>query len=333
MSISTVTTLNVPLQETLAFVSYHLRSGVDHMFLFFDDPEDKAISFLDGKDQVTCVRCEEEHWARLGVEADASIQEKQISNATCALQHARKRGIDWIAHIDSDELLYSGKSLHALFSAVSPDVDVVLFPVMEAVPQKLRYRHPFQEISLFKHYINLDVDDVSFTMKPFDHGRYRIRSQVWRRKKQLATLLDCRHTNVIGSYVLGHKVGKSATRTTAHVERMGNHLPFPAETKRLCLSVAPDGAVLHFDCRGYEQWKAKWENRVHGNANFDTSRFAPHRRTQVRLFRAAYEQGDKKALVDLYKKWYFMSSYERSLMRGLGLVKQIDLPPSLFAMS
>jgi hypothetical protein len=328
---ATVTTLKAPVQETLAFVAYHLRSGVDHMYLFFDDPEDEAIPSLQGKKRVTCVRCNAAHWKRLGVEDGASLQERQHANATYAFCQARRADMDWIAHIDSDELLYSSGSLRALFSAVSPQTDVLLFPVMEAVPQRLQYRCPFQEISLFKHFLNMQVDEAAFTMRRYDRLRYWANAQIWRRKKQVATMLGCTHSQIIGDYLLGHMVGKSATRTTAKVRRMGNHLPVTGGEK-LRLSVAVEGAVLHYDCQGYEPWKAKWNRRVTGHADFDTSRFAFHRKRQLRQFGVAYNEDCEKALVDLYKKWYFVPAYERTIMQGLNLMRRVDLSPSRFEM-
>jgi len=66
-SVATATTINAPVAQTRAFVGYHLRAGIDHMFLYFDDPRDPAISRLQTEDRVTCVRCDEEHWKSRGI--------------------------------------------------------------------------------------------------------------------------------------------------------------------------------------------------------------------------------------------------------------------------
>ena len=44
--ICTSTTLKTSLKSTLDFVNYHMNIGIDHMFLFFDDPKDEAIKIL-----------------------------------------------------------------------------------------------------------------------------------------------------------------------------------------------------------------------------------------------------------------------------------------------
>ena len=332
MTIATTTTLQAPLEETLAFVSYHLRAGVDRMYLFFDDPDDEALPILQDHARLTCVSCDQAHWANLGVEDISSVQRRQKANATHAFCRARGKGIDWISHVDSDELLHFPNSANEYFSTVSSEVDVVFFPVLEAVPQQFEYRRSFQEISLFKYFPQVGGDISQYGMRPLDRAQYWIHSQLWKRKKQVATALGCEHSQIVGRYLPGHMVGKSATRTTASVEEISNHRPVPRSGEKLTTSVATEAAVLHYDCRGFPQWKAKWARRVDGEADFDVSRFAAHRRKQLRLFRDAYSQENEHAFRDLYKRWYFIPDHERRILRGLGLVKKIDLPPALFEM-
>ena len=330
MTLATTTTIQAPLEETLAFVSYHLQCGVDRMYLFFDDPEDEAFPVLQDHAQLTCVLCDDTHWTNLGVEDISSVQNRQRANATYAFRWAEEEGIDWVVHIDSDELLRTPKPANKYFSMVSSGVDVVLLPVMEAVPQGLQYHHPFRDINLFKYFPRVRGDNSHLSMISLERGRYWIHSQLWRRKKQVATALGCDHSQIVGRYLLGHMAGKSATRTTANVAGIENHRPVPNSGEVLGASVATDAAVLHFDCRGFAQWKVKWARRVNGTVDFDISRFSPHRRRQLRVFRDAYSQENERALRDLYRRWYFMSDRERSILRTLGLVKKIDLSPSLF---
>jgi len=330
MSIATATTIQAPLEETLAFVGYHLRTGVDRMYLFFDDPGDEALPVLRNYAQLTCVPCNDTHWTNLGVEDISSVQQRQRANATYAFRKAEEEGIDWVVHIDSDELLRTPKPANEYFSTVSPGVDVVLLPVMEAVPQWLQYHHPFWDINLFKYFPRVRGDNSQLSMTSLDRARYRVHAQLWRRKKQVATALGCDHSQIVGRYLPGHMAGKSATRTTASVAGLENHRPVPRSGEVLGMSVGTDAAVLHFDCRGFAQWKAKWARRVNGTADFDISRFSPHRRRQLRLFRDAYSQDGEYALRDLYKRWYFMPDRERSILRALGLVKTVDLASSLF---
>ena len=325
MSIATATTIQASLKETLSFVGYHLRTGVDHMYLFFDDPQDEAFPRLQNHARLTCVRCTEDHWKDLGVEDPASVQQRQKANATYAFRQAKEAGIDWVAHIDSDELLRTSQPLPEYFAAMSPEVEVVLFPVLEAVPQQLEYQNSFREISLFKYFPCIRGDNSALTMTTLGRAWYWGHAHLWKRKKQIATVLGCEHSQIVGRYLLGHMVGKSATRTTASVDAVENHRPAPPSGEVLWASVATEAAVAHFDCRGFSQWRRKWARRVEGVADFDTSRFAPHRRRQLRQFRKAYSERDDRALQRLYKRWYVMPNRERDILTRLGLVRRDSL--------
>lgn len=303
------------------------------MYLFFDDPDDQAISFLQDYERVECVRCDARYWAEYGGHRDRSVEERQEANATRAWQWAKEQGFDWLVHLDSDELLHSKRGLRSLFARQSSRTDVVLFPVMEAVPQAMRCPRPFHDISLFKYYAPVGGRHASFTMTRYDQIRYWMHVQAWRRRKQVATALGCAHSQIIGQYLLGHMVGKSATRTTAPVARIQNHLPVPQKGKQLTRSVAFSAAVLHFDCRGYDPWKAKWARRLRGEADFDFSRFAPHRRKQLTRLQAAYEDCNKAALESIYRKWYIIPDNERRIMRTLGLLRTVERSPHRFELA
>jgi len=330
---ATVTTIKTSVEATQAFVAYHLHAGVDRVYLFFDDPDDRAIPLLKDNERVVCVRCNDEYWGRQSLTQRDTVQGRQEANATHALQLARAADIDWLAHIDSDELLYSKKgSLRSLFAHTASDVDVLIFPVMEAAPQRMEYIHPFHGISLFKDCADVPLDWETYTMKRVDRVRYWLHAQFWRRRKQVATLAGCNHSNIIGRFLLGHMTGKSAVRTTAPVARVSNHRPLPEVGQTLQVSVASAASVLHYDCMGFELWKTKWLRRVQEEAVFDVERFAPLRKKQMRQIRTAIQQRSEQELTALYKRWYFIGKSEQRIMQGLGLVRHLSFAPSQFEM-
>jgi hypothetical protein len=332
MQLATVTTLKASKAVTLAFVGYHLRIGVDHLYLYFDDPEDEAIPFLEEDERISCIRCDAQYWAQQGLKRMDTVQKRQEINATHALQQARRRDVDWVVHIDSDELLYCHKgTLRSLFNRVARDTDVLVFPVMEAAPQQMHYDHPFQGITFFKYCPNVSIVDANYTMRFIDKVRLWVRTQWWKRRKQLATLTRCTHSNIMGRYLLGHTEGKSAVRTSAPVARNAIHRPCSEAGEALQAAVAPSASVLHFDCQGFASWKSKWLRRVHREADFDASRFAPARRRQMQQIQAAVKQDSQRDLTDLYKRWYFIPEREQRILRMLGLLREVSLTPAHFA--
>lgn len=65
---------------------------------------------------------------------------------------ATKDNVDWLLHIDTDELMYpggnSGFSLQKVLSTFADEVDTVVFPNYESLPETDTVRDPFTEVIL-----------------------------------------------------------------------------------------------------------------------------------------------------------------------------------------
>jgi hypothetical protein len=321
-SVCVVTTLQAPLHETLMFVNYHLSIGVDHMFLFFDDPTDAAADALARRSRVTCVRCDLEYWNSSRSPTHRTINERQRLNARAGLDLARRAGFDWIVHMDSDELLYSHKRMGELFGEVPEEVHTLKFPTLEGVVDRFEYQRPFQEISLFKvHPAELGGN---FRVTPAERARLSRDAAAFRRKLRWGRLLGCGSISADG-YLRGHPIGKSAVRTGADVEGMNCHEPIPTAKDSLRASVADGAWLLHFDCRGFASWKDKWQK-----LNSPGVELSPHRRRYVQRFVAISETRDASRLSAFYKEVYFVRPYDRFILTRLGLLRRLDLDPMLF---
>lgn len=146
-TIAIVGTFRASLSDTIRYVNYHLNTGIHHLFLFFDDPTDPAIDALAALKQVTCIRCDDKYWSASGFTVlPSDLNQKQIINANVGLRLAREMGIGWITHIDSDELLYAEEGISRALSRIAPQVEVISFQVLEAVPEQLEYECMFAEV-------------------------------------------------------------------------------------------------------------------------------------------------------------------------------------------
>ena len=67
---------------------------------------------------------------------------------------AREANMDWIIHLDTDELLHSVSakeySLRQLLLDVPNNVDMVVFPNYESAIERDDIKEPFSEVSMFK---------------------------------------------------------------------------------------------------------------------------------------------------------------------------------------
>ena len=71
-----------------------------------------------------------------------------------AIVMARESNMDWIIHLDTNEILHSASaneySLRQLLLDVPNNVDMVVFPNYESAIERDEIKEPFSEVSMFK---------------------------------------------------------------------------------------------------------------------------------------------------------------------------------------
>jgi hypothetical protein len=318
--ICTATTLNCEVRILTAWVDYHLNLGIDHMFLFFDDPNHPGVTIFEHNPRVTVVRCDVNYWPGGASKRERlTLHERQWYNANKALEWAKQRGADWIVHIDSDELLYYPGDLRSALQSVPDHVEVVRFRVYEAVPEGLHCEHPFASVRYFR------VGPIRPTRKTMPRSvadwaialariaGYYLRLAIGK--------IFC--PGARGPFLRGHIGGKSAVRIGAPVQGMGVHVPAPPPGYRYIDYFLPGGAVLHFDCSDFDSWLAKWEERAR-ERNVPRNR-DPKRRKQLARFIATRDKEGLPGLQRLYLKEYSLRPWERRVLTYLGLLRDIPL--------
>jgi len=327
LKIASVTTLKAPLDITLSFIRYHLNTGIDHMYLFFDDPLDEAISKVSDNDRVSIFICDKNHWEKFGVKPNDAVQIKQEANATHAFHLAHDDGFEWLIHIDSDELIYGKTSLKKHFQKMPDYVDVVRFPVMESSPQQLDYENSFTDINYFRLFTALPSQVEDFFTHPNDKKDQEMTIKIWTYKSKIAKALGSKNA-LRKKFLFGHVNGKAAIRTSAAIEKVYCHLPKPKDGETLGLIVSDSYFLLHYDCMGFTSWKYKWSNRINGDHKFTHGRLSKFRVDLEKEIENALSDDNK--LKSLYKNLYTFSSYEYFLLKSLGLIRKVVINPKLF---
>lgn len=320
LSISTTTTLRADVNITFNFISYYLNIGISHMFLFFDDPNDPAIPLIKNHPQLTCIGCDKEHWNGLDPNS-LSIEDRQHYNSKIGLELARDRGDDWIIHVDSDELIYCKEPIEKFFGKIDPATEVVNFPTLEAVADKMEFKNVFIEVKDFK------CAPPQIYGNKIERVFFRIKYSLYFKAIKIANQLGVKKQFAKG-FVLGHILGKSATRTSADVKILGNHYPTNSEGKVLYTRVAKRGWVLHYDSCGFDSWFVKWERRYNNMAK--TVSMPPVRQKQGDQFLNFYRSNDKEKLGQFYRQLYYLSNREKKILQCLGLLKRVCLDKSFF---
>ncbi|KAK7285659.1 hypothetical protein RJT34_20437 [Clitoria ternatea] len=239
--ICVTTSTSAGLEQTLPWIFYHKVIGVSSFLLFVEakaaSPNvSRVLESIPGVKVVYRTRELEEQQAKSRIWNETWLASffykpcnyelfvKQSLNMEMAIVMARDSGMDWIIHLDTDELIYPAGtqeySLRQLLSDVPGNVDMVIFPNYESSVERDDIKEPFSEVSMFKKNYDHLPKDVYF-------GNYK------------------EATRGNPNYFLTYGNGKSAARIQDHLRPNGahrwhNYMKTPNEIK------LDEAAVLHY---------------------------------------------------------------------------------------
>lgn len=157
------------LRQIRQWLAYHRLIGVGAFYLFVDGPTNQPdnIAQLQAMPGVKVIphdaklkarhaksRIWNESWlsAFFHKPCNHELFVLQSLNMEIAISMALKDGMDWILHIDTDELVLPAASpggsfsLQQLLMAQPEDVDNVVFPNYESMPEAIDVKEPFLEV-------------------------------------------------------------------------------------------------------------------------------------------------------------------------------------------
>ncbi|KDD75483.1 hypothetical protein H632_c662p2, partial [Helicosporidium sp. ATCC 50920] len=241
-----------PLADIRAWLNYARALGVTHFYLFTEGRAnlEANVAALQREPGVTVIRNDEElarahassriwseNWLSSFFHKPCNYElfVRQSLNMEIAIRHAARDGVDWILHIDTDELIWPGGSPHyslaQILAAVEPSVDVVVFPNYEAMPERDDVQDPFLEVTLFKR--NFEHVDQSVY---FAHYR------------------EVAHDN--GNFFLTYGNGKAAARVQKGLRPNGAHR-WQNYLKIVNEITSAQAAVLHYTYNRFSDLKAR----------------------------------------------------------------------------
>ncbi|KAK3248691.1 hypothetical protein CYMTET_41853 [Cymbomonas tetramitiformis] len=235
------TTTGDGLNVILPWLAYHRMIGIERFFLFVERfaASDEVAAVLRRQpgvmvftpgDDLDTRRSNSRIWNETWLSSffnrpcNYALFVRQNLNLEISIAESRKAGMNWIMHVDTDELLYPGGtkqySLQELFGGISSQVDTVVFPNYEALAEVGDATDPFIEVTLFK--------------RNFDHVVKETYFQNYR---------DVTRGNP--NYFLTYGNGKSAARISDGLRPNGAHRfhSYVAAPREMKMSEA---AVLHY---------------------------------------------------------------------------------------
>ncbi len=220
-----------------AFIRWHLALGFVRIYLYFDDPLDAGIACArrlgdataarrGGSSAVVAVPCDgalRGEWSKLetysewGERIDSMVEVRQLLNCEHALRRAhRDADIDWLLHIDSDELFHiSDLDAAAHFGRLSAHGCVAFnYVIHEGCPEEADGASVFERVTLFRRHLS-ELGALRFADEAA-RGRAAAALDFWRG----------RHTSQT-TYFLGSEQGKSAVRVLPGARPMSVHTFYP----------------------------------------------------------------------------------------------------------
>ncbi|KAK4483538.1 hypothetical protein RD792_010736 [Penstemon davidsonii] len=239
--ICVTTSTSASLEQILPWMFYHKVIGVSTFFLFVEGKAaspavSKVLESIPGVKVIYRTKELEEQQAKSRIWNETWLSSffykpcnyelfvKQSLNMEMAIVMARDASMDWILHLDTDELIHPAGareySLRQLLLDVPGNVDMVIFPNYESSVERDDIKEPFTEVSMFKKNYDHLTKDTYF-------GMYK------------------ESTRGNPNYFLTYGNGKSAARVQEHLRPNGahrwhNYMKTPNEIK------LEEAAVLHY---------------------------------------------------------------------------------------
>lgn len=226
-----------------SWIKFHAAVGFSRFWLYVDAPDEDGaeaaaaaathpgVTLVPRDERLRSAWRQQSGWKVYGHLVDAvndhsAVMARQCLNGEHAAASAQAEGIDWLLHIDLDELACPGReggSIAELFGrAGAKGANAVVFPNHEVAPESEGpYTDPFREATLFK---------VSERLRSPGKGVSRF---------------------------LAYGNGKSAVKLSGGVRPEGVHkwvVPTPA----VCILNPEDGFLLHYVNCGFEAIRRKY---------------------------------------------------------------------------
>ena len=308
-----ITTVRDPGVCLESFICYHLALGIAHIYIFFDDPEDPAIQVALQFSDVTAIPNDEALqvqqalgnvlYPKYGPHTGYEVMARQILNVETAIQLALDQGMDWILHIDGDELFYPGQMM-ALdwFDQVSDDIFQVTFLNHEAAPEVFEVEDYFRDVTLFK-----------------------------KNPAALEPGLCTEFQRVSGKsqYFLAYQNGKSAARIHPTLLPNSVHSFDIPECHTLVTSFP---SILHYLNCGFQNYYKKYAQLGNFPDYWWRSKSNPIRVPFHLASRDAYCSGDRTCMAALYQEFILYSSPETNQnLIEKGILTRISYPSQLLS--
>ncbi|KAK9809195.1 hypothetical protein WJX72_011143 [[Myrmecia] bisecta] len=325
-----ITTTSDSFKQIKLWVQYHQAVGVAKFYLFVDGqaarPEVSAalrgipgVEVIPRDENLKYAQAHSRIWNETWLSAffhkpcNHELFVLQSLNMEAGIQLAKRDKMDWVLHIDTDELMWPGGApeynLQRVLETYDADVDLVVFPNYESLPERDDVTDPFTEVTLFKRNYHHVVSDAYF--KSY-------------------------HSVARGNpnYFITYGNGKSAARVQPGLRPNGAHRWY-SYVKTPREETSDQAAVLHFTYNRFQDLKSRRDRCDCAPTEEDAKRcfilpfdrmafLAASLKSDTELmewFRERLVWNDPKVVIDLLRNGLFVRLYTPQVLNGFQLVK------------
>jgi hypothetical protein len=291
-------TVKNPPAEFQNFLAIHAKTLASKIYVFLDDPTESLFVPKDLSQIVTLVRDKEVDednpvYKKNAPFFDREVMARQLWNVERALKLATRDGLDWLFHLDEDEILMLPQGPKTLATVPDKVGSVVVLNDEVAVNSSV-YNNYFQEA-------------ISFKRNPL--------------------LLPLRQTQKAKSalsrrwYFTAYINGKSGVRVGQGAHPAGVHR-FSGPTTSKGKALLPGARVLHFANCGF----ANFNRKYHLRKNMSDKYFERRKRISFHLAaRDALVSGGEKCLEAFFQKNVYCSSVDLQVLQALEMLEDWDM--------
>lgn len=249
-NIGLVSTVRRKDDDTANFLRYHLALGIDRIYLFVSRPDESSSTFPSDP-RVVVIPTDQrlrESWRQVPryrefepfVETETMA--RQYLNLEIGIAMARQDRMDWLAHLDADELLYAGGyGLHETCTRAPLEVGEIRLPNHEVAPEAVSAGPLFAGRRAFKRNPMVLAADA--------RREYHLRQMDDIRKRKFYFV----------AYINGKAIGRVVDNLHASVEGPHGFALSPEHPVRRW-AVDEGLAVLHYAERDFPKFLAKFED-------------------------------------------------------------------------
>ncbi len=287
-----------------------IAAGVDRLYLYLDDPSEPTRDLVAGLPGVVLVDSgpsERKAYgslvlsSRLLPHVATEVMARQCLNAELALARAQSDGVDWLLHLDADELIEdSDVPLKVALGELPKEVDVVSLWNDEAVPDGEQVDDPFAEVTLFRR----NPRHLSCSLLSELKARFGVHAEF-----------------------LGYVNGKGAARTDRNVLPTGVHGFRRLDGSERAVTLDTGPSLIHFvDC-GLDRYVKKYV-RLGAFSDHWFGRWAVGPEFHV-ASRNAFSAAGEAGLARLYRERRLLGPAVRNglLQAGALVVRHTESPP------